>query len=137
MSFCDITRSETPITLGDSVFYTVKIKAPIGPDIIGDVVLKATAPNTLDYDINFPTVTNKRCFKRTMRYTPTTCGTIRVLIGFMPKGGRPDEAEYANVDVLEVIPVEAALAMPRPNLPPPPPPPTLQSSPPNPFSRTG
>ncbi|EER41596.1 predicted protein [Histoplasma capsulatum H143] len=53
MSFCHITRSETPITLGDSVFYTVEIEAPIDPDIIGDVVLKATTNNGLDYDIIF------------------------------------------------------------------------------------
>ncbi|QSS66272.1 hypothetical protein I7I51_07129 [Histoplasma capsulatum] len=40
MSFCDITRSKNPITLGDTVFYTVKIEAPIDPDIIANVVLK-------------------------------------------------------------------------------------------------
>lgn len=63
MSFCDITRSKNPITLGDTVFYTVKIEAPIDPDIIANVVLKGTTNiDGVKYDIIFLTVTNERLF---------------------------------------------------------------------------
>ncbi|EDN10047.1 predicted protein [Histoplasma mississippiense (nom. inval.)] len=37
-------------------------------------------------------------------FTPTACGIIRVLIGFLPKGGRLVEAEFADVDVLGLAP---------------------------------
>lgn len=141
MSFCNITRPRNPITLGDTVSYTVKIEAPIDPDIIADVVLKGTTEiKGVSYDLNFPTVTKERCFEHTLEFTPTACGTVRVLIGFMPKGGRSEEAEYADVEWLEV---KSALPAPAPMQPPMSRPilaspiTTLQPSPPNPFSRTG